>query len=84
MKQPKTKTKRMFIEDDLTTLGWNIQKDIVNKKKVKYIEEGIEKRVVELCNKFAKGNTNMATLPAFWLGLQSDIDRALIKAGEKE
>ena len=32
-----------------------------------------EPRIVEICQKFAKGNVNMASLPAFWIGLESDI-----------
>jgi hypothetical protein len=64
----------------LSALSWEITEDIKNKLEVKYIEESIEHRVVEICKKFATGNVNMASLPAFWLGLQGDIDKGLIKA----
>jgi hypothetical protein len=63
----------------LSALGWEITEDIKNKMEVKYIEESIEHRVVEICRKFATGNVNEASLPAFWLGLQGDIDKGLIK-----
>ena len=33
----------------------------------------MEERVVEICKKFAKGNVNHASLPAFWMGLEGDI-----------
>lgn len=33
----------------------------------------MEDRVIEICTKFAKGNVNMASLPAFWVGLGGDI-----------
>lgn len=33
----------------------------------------IEPRVVEICKKFGKGKVNMASLPAFWIGLEGDI-----------
>ena len=45
-------------------------------KKEKFAEklcDHMEDRVVEICNKFAKGNVNMASLPAFWMGLEADI-----------
>ena len=67
----------------LYALGWEIREDIKNKKEVKAIIEGIESRVVEICSKFEKGNVNLASLPAFWLGLQSDIDNALNKVKKK-
>ena len=65
------KTKKIY------TLGWEITEDIKNKEEVKAVIEGIESRVVEICTKFAKGNVNHASLPAFWLGIQGDIDNAL-------
>lgn len=37
----------------------------------------IEPRVVEICKKFANGNVNMASLPAFWMGLSGDIQSFL-------
>mgnify|MGYP001559838864 CR=1 FL=1 len=37
----------------------------------------MEKRVVEICRKFAKGNVNLASLPAFWMGLEGDINTFL-------
>jgi len=43
----------------------------------------MEKRVVEICTKFAKGNVNMASLPAFWLGLSGDI-QTFIKENKLE
>jgi hypothetical protein len=33
----------------------------------------MESRVIEICKKFAKGNVNGASLPAFWIGLEGDI-----------
>jgi len=33
----------------------------------------LEPRVQEICKKFAKGNVNQASLPAFWMGLEGDI-----------
>jgi len=59
---------------------WKIDKDIKHKKEVKEIIKSIEPRVVEICKKFAKGNVNSASLPAFWLGLQGDIDEGLKKS----
>jgi len=35
--------------------------------------DNMEDRVVEICKKFAKGNVNEASLPAFWIGLEMDI-----------
>ena len=63
----------------LYALDWKIGDDIENKKEVKAIIENIEERVVEICSKFETGNVNEASLPAFWLGIQGDIDDALIK-----
>jgi len=37
----------------------------------------MESRVIEICKKFAKGNVNMASLPAFWIGLEGDIESFL-------
>jgi len=68
---------------ELKALGWEIREEIKNKKEVKFVIEGIEKRVIEICKKFAKGNVNYASLPAFWLAIQGDIDNALIKANKR-
>jgi len=37
----------------------------------------MEDRILEICNKFGKGNVNMASLPAFWMGLEGDIETFL-------
>jgi len=37
----------------------------------------MEKRILEICQKFMKGNVNMASLPAFWMGLEGDINSFL-------
>ena len=37
----------------------------------------MEPRVVEICKKFATGNVNLASLPAFWMGLEGDINTFL-------
>ena len=34
----------------------------------------MEARVVEICKKFATGNVNGASLPAFFVGLEGDIE----------
>jgi len=39
----------------------------------------MEMRIVEICKKFAKGNVNNASLPAFWIGLSADIQAFLEK-----
>jgi len=57
--------------------------EIKFKKLVAGIMDNIEDRVVEICRKFAKGNVNSASLPAFWLGLQFDIDNVLKEELEK-
>lgn len=54
-----------------------ITEDIKYKRLVAGIMDNIEDRVVEICKKFAKGNVNNASLPAFWIGLQGDIDEIL-------
>jgi len=58
--------------------------DIKYKKEVEEICKNMEDRVIEICKKFATGNVNMASLPAFWIGLQGDIDEALKKARRKK
>ena len=37
----------------------------------------MEKRIVEICSKFEKGNVNHASLPAFYMGLEGDIESFL-------
>lgn len=37
----------------------------------------MENRVIEICEKFQEGNVNMASMPAFWLGLEGDIETFL-------
>lgn len=37
----------------------------------------MEERLLEIITKFAKGNVNMASLPAFWIGLEADITNFL-------
>lgn len=37
----------------------------------------IEPRINEICNKFSKGNVNSASLPAFWISLEADIQSFL-------
>jgi len=60
-----------------------ISEDIKYKKIVAGIMTSMEKRIVEICKKFAKGNVNNASLPAFWIGIQGGIDRVLIKELKK-
>jgi len=48
------------------------KEDFVNRLCIK-----LEPRVVEICDKFAKGNVNAASLPAFWIGLEGDIESFL-------
>jgi hypothetical protein len=62
---------------------WKASEDIKFKKEVEAICKSMEKRVIELCCKIVKGNYNGATLPAFWLAAQGDIDDGLKKAKEK-
>jgi len=59
---------------------WKATEDIKYKKEVEEICKSMEPRVIEICKKFAKGNVNSASLPAFFLGVQGDIDSGLIKA----
>ena len=61
---------------------WEITEDIKYKKEVKEIIKSIEPRVLKVIKKFIDGNVNHASLPAFWLGLQSDIDDGLKKANK--
>ena len=56
---------------------WEPSEDIKFKKEVKAICNFMENRINELCHKIAKGNYNGATLPAFWLAIQGDIDDGL-------
>jgi hypothetical protein len=37
----------------------------------------MENRIIEICSKFEKGNVNEASLPAFWMGLEADIESFL-------
>lgn len=74
----KNKMKKLY------ACGWEIREEIKNKKEVKAVIEGIESRVIEICIKFADRNVNMASLPAFWLSIQSDIDDALNKVRKKK
>jgi hypothetical protein len=48
------------------------RKDFASKLCIK-----LEPRVVEICDKFATGNVNAASLPAFFMGLEMDIERFL-------
>lgn len=77
--------------------GWNCEwvnqqekkmfkasEDIKYKKEVEEICKSMENRVIEICTKFAKGNVNMASLPAFWMGVQGDIDEGLKKAKKRK
>jgi len=41
----------------------------------------MEDRVVEICDKFETHNVNLASLPAFWMGLEMDIMTFLTKHG---
>ena len=63
---------------------WKITEDIKYKKEVKEIIKSIEPRIIEICDKFEKGNVNNASLPAFFLGLQGDIDDGLKKCWRKK
>jgi len=63
---------------------WEISDDIKYKKEVKAIIENMEDRIIEVCGKFETGNCNMATLPAFFLGIQGDIDEGLKEARRKK
>lgn len=80
----RTLDNKNFKPKKLYACGWEITEDIKNKKEVKEVIEGIESRVVEICTKFEKGNVNEASLPAFFLGLQGDVDEALNKARRKK
>ena len=71
MSKKQTKTRKKCVFDN-----W-ITEDIEYKKTTARIMESIEPRVVEICKKFAKGNVNSASLPAFWYGIQGDIDEVL-------
>lgn len=62
---------------------WEITEDIKYKKEVEEIIKSMEDRILELYQKIEKGNYNEATLPAFFLGLQGDIDEGLKKAKKK-
>lgn len=62
---------------------WKASKDIKYKKEVEEICKSMENRVIEICRKFANGNVNTASLPAFWLAAQGDIDDGLKKAKKK-
>ena len=59
---------------------WKASKEIKYKKEVEEICKSMENRVTELCLKIERGDYNRATLPAFWLASQGDIDAALKKA----
>lgn len=37
----------------------------------------LKPRVLQICSKFVKGNVNAASLPAFWIGLEGDIQTFL-------
>jgi len=50
---------------------------MINKKFAQKLCDCMEERVVEICTKFAKGNVNSASLPAFWIGLEGDIESFL-------
>ena len=52
-----------------------MKKEIFAEKLCDYMEC----RIVEICRKFAKGNVNRASLPAFWIGLSGDIQSFLEK-----
>ena len=41
--------------------------------------EYMDTRISEICKKFANGNTNGASLYAFWIGLSLDIQSFLEK-----
>ena len=66
-----------WFEEKMT---WEICEHIKYKKEVKAIIENMEMRIVEICEKFETGNVNSASLPAFFLGIQGDIDEGLKKA----
>lgn len=61
-------------------MNWEMTEDIEYKKEVRAIIESMENRIIEICEKFETGNVNLASLPAFFLGLQGDIDEGLKKA----
>lgn len=65
-------------------MTWDIGEDIKYKEEVKEIIESITPRILEICEKFEKGNVNMASLPAFFLGIQGDIDDGLRKVLDKK
>jgi hypothetical protein len=48
-------------------------------KEVQFIYDTIIKRILELVEKYTRGNFNGATLPAFELGCMSDLDNCLDK-----
>ena len=54
-----------------------LSEDIKNKKLVASIMDNMEDIVVEICRKFETGNVNHASLPAFWMAVQGDIDSAI-------
>jgi len=64
--------------------GWEMTEDIKYKREVECIIDSITSRVLEVCSKFEKGNCNQATLPAFFLGIQGDIDNGLKEARKKK
>ena len=37
----------------------------------------LEPRLLQLLRKFATGNCNLATMPAFWIGAEADIEQVL-------
>lgn len=58
--------------------------DIKYKKEVYEICKSMEHRIIEICKKFAEENINMASLPAFWIAVQGDIDDGIKKARRKK
>lgn len=49
------------------------------RKEVDMICKSIEPRLIHIWKKIEKGDINLASGPAFWIGLESDIDDELKK-----
>ena len=41
------------------------------------LSDYVEDRILELCEKFRTGKYNGASLPAFWMGFEADIETFL-------
>ena len=68
-----------FMKQHIKKKMWEITEHIKYKEEVKAILESMTERIIEVCDKFETGNCNTATLPAFFLGVQGDIDEGLKK-----